>query len=121
MSGGSPTSRQTQAINALQVYLSTHTVDSCGALNSILMQWVENDANLAVNLDQPTVALAHTIDSILANESTLYEFVRQVDMRYGQLFQEIPIFQSPGDSPDPRDEYTHQSVTLILQALRSTL
>jgi hypothetical protein len=121
MTGGSPTSRRTQAINALQNVLSTHTQDPWGSLSEILLRWLENDASLSNNLDQPTMALTNTIDHILASDASLEEFVRQVDTHYAERFQERPIFQKAGDKENPDDEYTHQSVSAILKALRTSL
>jgi hypothetical protein len=81
------------------------------------MRWVEQDETLALNYNQPLVALKHTVQGILSQKNSLYEFVRQIDVQYAQDHQEKPIFQQPGEAPHPDDEYTHQSVEISLQSL----
>lgn len=49
------------------------------------------------------------------------EFVRQVDVRWGELYQERPMFQRPGQAPAPEDEYTDESVRQILTSLLEKL
>lgn len=117
MAGGSPTSLRTQALNTLDNFLQAHSRDSWACLNPVLMRWVEQDETLALNYSQPLVALKHTVQSILSQKNSLYEFVRQIDMQYAQSHQEKPIFQQPGDAPNPDDEYTHQSVEDSLRNL----
>jgi hypothetical protein len=41
--------------------------------------------------------------------SQLREFVRRVDMRWGQMYDERPHFERPGHPPHPDDEYTLSS------------
>jgi hypothetical protein len=53
----------------------------------------------------------------LSNHELLYEFVKQVDFKWGQMYDERPYFQSPGQAPHPNDEYTHESVKKKLRKL----
>ena len=56
------------------------------------------------------LALREIIQHILEKEAVLHEFVRQVDMRWGEMYLERPHFQQPGEAPHPDDDYTHASV-----------
>lgn len=121
MTGGSPTSLRTQALATLDTFLHTNSRDPWACLNPILLRWAEQDESLALNYANPLVALKHTVAGILERKESLYEFVRQVDVQYAQTHQEKPIFQQPGDTPHPDDEYTHESVEKDLQALLEKL
>jgi len=59
--------------------------------------------------------------SLLASDYAIKEFVRQVDVRWGELYQEHPIFQRIGQAPDPEDEYTYLSVRHNLMLLLEKL
>jgi hypothetical protein len=63
------------------------------------------------------MALNEILSTLLDNQDLLYEFVRQVDHKWGQLYGERPYFQQPGQLPHPEDEYTHESVRLKLMKL----
>ncbi len=122
MKGESPVSKQEQSITLLTQWIDQHTPDSSGALKSILRRRVRNNEMLlARHLNQPCNALREIIDTILASDYTLQEFVRQVDVRWGELYQERPLFQPEGQAPSPADEYTYESVrqdlTLLLEKL----
>lgn len=123
MKGGSPVSQQEQAITALTQWIDQYTLDPSGALKSILRRRVRgNELLLARNLKQPCNVLREMIENILASDYALREFVRQVDVRWGELYQERPLFQSEGQAPNPADEYTYESVrqdlTLLLEKLQ---
>ena len=62
------------------------------------------------HLAHPLQALLGLLKSIVENPPILYELVRQVDMQWGQMNNERPYFQRPGQLPHPNDEYTHESV-----------
>jgi len=40
--------------------------------------------------------------------------VRQADARWGEMYDERPYFQQPGQTAHPDDEYTHESVRQAL-------
>jgi hypothetical protein len=46
-------------------------------------------------------------------------------VRWGELYQERPLFQRTGQAPDPADEYTYESVRrkliLLLEKLREEI
>lgn len=106
-----------KALAIINQFLHDKTKDSWACLHPILLQWAEQDELLASNLAQPLVALRHTIEGILARKESLYEFVRQIDVRYAETHHERPIFQKPGEAPHPDDEYTHESVEVSLKAI----
>ena len=122
MKGESPVSQQEQAIAALTQWIDKQVSDPSGALKSILRRRVRS-SNLLVapHLQQPCNALREMVGTILASDYGTQEFVRQVDVRWGELYQERPLFQRAGQAPDPEDEYTHESVrqtlTLLLEKL----
>ncbi len=65
-------------------------------------------------MNSPLVALNQIISSLIDNQNLFYEFVRQVDFKWGQIYDERPYFQQPGQPAHPNDEYTHESVRLQL-------
>ena len=123
MKGESPLSQQEQAIIELTHWIGQQVSDPLGALKSILRCQVRGNQPLVVNqLQHPHKALQEIIETILSNDYALKEFVRQVDVRWGELYQERPKFQRAGQAPDPEDEYTHESVRqdliLLLEKLQ---
>jgi len=112
MKGESPVSQQEQTIILMTQSIDQHTSDPSGALKSLLRRRVrDNELMVAKHLGQPDEALRELINTILANNSALQEFVRQVDIRWGELYQERPIFHSSAtQAANPDDEYTHESV-----------
>lgn len=40
-----------------------------------------------------------------------------MDLKWGQMYQQRPYFQQPGQPPHPDDEYTHDSVKENLEDL----
>ena len=111
MKGESPVSQQEQAIILLTQWIDQQTPDPSGALKSILRRQVQsNQLLVARHLQQPLNALREMIDTILASDYALHEFVRQVDVRWGEMYHERPLFQRAGQKPDPADLYTHESV-----------
>jgi len=118
LKGESPVSPQEQASTVLTQWIDQHTPDSPGALKSVLRRRVRGDEVLvAHHLQQPLNALRVVIDAILSSDYALREFVRQVDMQWGELYQERPLFQRAGQPPDPADEYTYESVRQVLTLL----
>ena len=111
LKGESPVPKLLQATTAINGFISQNLADSSGALQAVLQNWVKQDeARVSHHLDSPLVALQEIIESILDNQQLLYELVRQVDFKWGQIYDERPYFQQPGQSAHSEDEYTHQSV-----------
>ncbi len=122
LKGESPVSLQDQAINALTRWIDQQTPDPSGALKSILRRKIRGNELLVANhLQHPLNVLRELINSILASDYALEEFVRQVDVRWGELYQERPLFQQAGQAAKPADEYTHKSVRQDLTLLRKKL
>ncbi len=123
MKGESPISQLEQSITALTQLIDQHTLDPSGALKSVLCRRVrDSELLLARNLKQPCNVLQEIIDAILASDYAIQEFVRQVDVRWGEMYHERPMFQSEGLPPHPADEYTYESVRqdliLLLEKLQ---
>jgi hypothetical protein len=122
LKGESPVSPQEQALVALTQWIDQQVSDPSGALKSILRRRIRSSSQLvASHLQQPYRALREMIESILASDYGTREFVRQVDVRWGELYQERPMFQRPGQAPAPEDEYTDESVRQILTSLLEKL
>jgi hypothetical protein len=122
MKGESPISSQDQAISILTQWIDQQVSDPSGALKSVLCRQVRNnELLLGRHQKNPLSALQEMVDKILASNFVLHEFVRQIDVRWGELNQERPLFQLGGQSPDPADEYTHESVRVKLVLLLKKL
>ncbi|MBF0381422.1 MAG: hypothetical protein HQL69_10410 [Magnetococcales bacterium] len=126
LKGASPIPRLDQAKNQLIDIIKKQCPDPSGALKSILGRRIKNSTPLIErHLDTPQSALIEILQNILESDGVLYEFVRQVDMRWGEMYQERPHFQQPGQTPHQDDEYTHESVkadlTTLLERVQQTL
>ncbi len=109
--GESPVPKLVQATTEINTFIATNLQDSSGALQMILQTWViQDEAGISRSLDSPLIALQGLVKNILDNSEVFYEFVRQVDFKWGQLYDERPYFQLPGQAAHPDDEYTHESV-----------
>ena len=106
-----------RAVTEINGFIDKHLRDSSGALKAVLQDWVKQDSRVSEHLDQPLIALEQILTSITTNSEILYEFVRQVDFKWGQIYGDRPYFQKPGQSPHPEDEYTHTSVQTQLVTL----
>ncbi|MGK7890648.1 MAG: hypothetical protein AB4042_15055 [Leptolyngbyaceae cyanobacterium] len=116
MKGESPVPKLVQATTEINQFISEQLPDASGALQSVLHRWVEEDtARVSRHLDEPLHALADFLEAIVNQPSILFELVRQVDMKWGQMNDERPYFQKPQQPPHPNDEYTHESVRHQLQ------
>ncbi|MBF0453394.1 MAG: hypothetical protein HQL72_01095 [Magnetococcales bacterium] len=125
LKGVSPIPRQQQVITALVELIKKQCPDPSGAIHSVLIRRLKGSSlSLEDYAHAPGTALKTVVQPLLDNDPLLFEFVRQVDVRWGQLYQERPHFQQPGESPHPDDEYTHDSVrqalTTLLQRLETT-
>ena len=114
LKGESPVPKLAQAIAELQMFIKQNLPDSSGALQAILCVSVETDARVPQHLDAPLIALEKILNALLNNQNLFYDFVRQVDRKWGEIYAERPYFQQPGQPPHPQDEYTHESVRLQL-------
>ncbi len=114
LKGESPVPKLAQAIAELQMFINQNLSDSSGALQAVLYVWVKTDSRVGQHLNSPLTALNQMLSSLLDNQNLLHEFVRQVDHKWGQIYDERPYFQQPGQLPHPEDEYTHESVRLQL-------
>lgn len=122
LKGGSPIPPLLQATTAINLFITQHLVDSSGAVQAVLQNWVKADSTVvSQHLTAPLLALKQMIQGILANPELLYEFVRQVDVRWGEIYGERPYFQRPGQAPHADDEYTHESVRQQLAGLLTIL
>ncbi len=118
MKGESPIPRLVQAETKINTFITQNLSDVSGALQGVLHRWVlEDTARVSQHLEAPLQALLGLLESILENPSILYELVRQVDMLWGEMNDERPYFQQPGQPPHPDDEYTHESVKQQLAEL----
>ncbi|MEO1125188.1 MAG: hypothetical protein AAFW84_01965 [Cyanobacteria bacterium J06635_15] len=118
LKGISPVPPLAQAIATVERFIDQHLLDSSGALKATLQRWATTDVRLSQQLhwqslsagELALVALHQIISELLNNPPLFYEFVRQVDMCWGQIYGEPPHFKVPGKPPHPDDEYAHASV-----------
>ena len=115
--GESPVPILLRAVTEINGFIDQHLSDSSGALKAVLQDWVKQDSRVSEQIDKPLIALEQILTSITTNSEILYEFVRQVDFKWGQIYGDRPYFQQPGQSPHPDDEYTHTSVQQQLLTL----
>ncbi|NES84980.1 MAG: hypothetical protein F6K10_28200 [Moorea sp. SIO2B7] len=122
LKGESPVPKLVQATTEINLFIAQNLSDSSGALQAVLQTWVKTDEKkVSKNLDSPLLALREIIKTIIDNQELLYELVRQVDFKWGQIYDEKPYFQRPGQLPHPDDEYTHESVKAKLIDFLNTL
>ena len=122
MKGESPVPKLVQVQTEINIFISRNLPDVSGALQAVLYRWVSEDtARISQHLDVPLQALSGLLESIVENPPVLHELVRQVDMQWGEMNDERPYFQRPGQSPHPDDEYTHESVYQLLVELSCCL
>lgn len=118
LKGESPVPKLLQVKHELRGFVSTHLSDSSGALQATLLDLIQSDDEVCSrHCDRPLLALVGLLQPLLAHDIYLREFVRQVDMRWGQMSGERPHFERPGHPPHPDDEYTIASVRSQLQTL----
>lgn len=111
LKGESPVPKLLQAKAEINLFIDRNLADSSGALKAVLQTLVASDeAYVSRHLNSPLKALREFLEMLIHNPQLLYEFVKQVDVQWGQLFGERPYFQEPGQTPHPGDEYTHESV-----------
>lgn len=118
LKGESPVPKLVQVTTEINLFIDRHLPDSSGALQAVLKRWVKSDSVVSQHLDSPLTGLEKIIDKILQNQQLFYEIVREADLKWGQMYEERPYFQKPGDPAHPEDEYSHESVREKLSDLR---
>lgn len=121
LKGESPVPKLVQVTTEVNLFIDNNLPDSSGALQSVLKRWVKSDPLLSQHLESPLKGLDKILEKILTQQGLFYEMVREADVKWGQMYQERPYFQKPGDPPHPDDEYTHESVKEKLSLLRERI
>ena len=121
LKGESTVPKLIQVITKINTFIDRNLYDPSAALQEILHQWVKEDPRVSQYKETPLVALAEILQHIIDNPHLLYELVRQVDIKWGQMYGERPYFQQPGEAPHPDDEYTHESVRQNILDLQTKL
>lgn len=120
LKGVSPVPPLVQAKLTLQGFVDEHLEDNVGALETSLQAWIAaEDAVIGQHLEHPLEALKRILDHILTTPEQLHELVRRADVCWGEIYDERPYFQRPGEHPHPNDEYTHDSVRSQLLTLQA--
>ena len=118
LKGESPVPKLLQVKNELRGFVSQHLVDPSGALQAVLQELIQSDDVICSrHFDAPLQALIELLRPMTVQDALLQDLVRRVDMRWGEIYDERPRFQRPGQPPDPEDEYTYESVRQQLIAL----
>lgn len=118
LKGESPVPKLVQATTEINTFIALNLEDSSSALQAILQTWVkEDEGQISQHLDSPLQGLKQLLNKILGNSELFYELVRQVDFKWGQMYDERPYFQSPGQKAHPNDEYSHEFVEEKLKNL----
>jgi len=122
LKGESLVPRLLQAKAEINLFIDRNLTDSSGALKAVLQALAAtDDAHIGRHLSSPLDALREFLEMLVRTPQVLYELVRQVDGKWGQLSGERPHFQQPGQAPDPEDTYTHESVRQQLVTLLARL
>jgi hypothetical protein len=115
LKGESPIPKLVQIKNELKLFISQNLHDLSGSLQAVLQLSVDQaDEPISRHLEQPLLVLEELVEEILNHPEILYELVKQVDCKYGQMYGERPYFQRPGSPAHPDDEYSHESVRIQL-------
>jgi len=111
LKGESPVPLIVQLKTEINLFISNNLNDVSGALQAVL-QDIVNDADTKISsfAHNPLEALKLIITEIVEKDNLYYDFVKQVDLKSGQLSGDRPYFQQPGQPAHPDDEYTHESV-----------
>lgn len=118
LKGESPVPKIIQIKTEINNFIGNNLKDLSGALQAVLTDLVNGgDDKISCHDTQPLNALTLIIEDILSNEYKYYDFVKQVDLKWGQMNGERPYFQTVGESAHTEDEYTHESVRLRLMDL----
>ncbi|MEM6611812.1 MAG: hypothetical protein AAF652_06055, partial [Cyanobacteria bacterium P01_C01_bin.72] len=101
LKGESTVPKLVQVITQINTFIDRNLDDPAAALQAILHQWIKGDPRVSQYKATPLVALREILQTILDNQNLLYELVRQVDIKWGQMYGERPHFQQPGEAPHP--------------------
>lgn len=116
--GYNPIPRLDQVVSFLTVFIEKNINDTSRVLMTVLQANVKNDRiKIAESIETPLQYLHNLIKSYVDNPHQLYEITREVDFKWGQINDEKPHFQKPGETPHPDDEYTHETVKKMLSKL----
>ncbi len=120
--GESPVPKLIQVKTELIAFVEHHLTDPSEALQATLREFIQADDLICSQyLDAPLDALSEFLQSLLEQETLLQDFVRRVDMKWGEIYDERPHFEKPGQPPHPADEYTYASVQAQLTKLLSVV
>ena len=118
LKGESPVPKLLQVKNELLVFVRQNLHDPSGALQATLQELIRADDVICSRyFEAPLSALVELLHPLTVQETLLQDFVRRVDMRWGQIYDERPHFERPGHPPHPEDEYTYESVRTQLSEL----
>ncbi|BAQ60246.1 hypothetical protein GM3708_652 [Geminocystis sp. NIES-3708] len=120
LKGESPVPKIVQLKTEIKLFISNNLKDLSGALQAVLNDKVDGeDEKISSHQEKPLQALQLMIEEIISNEHIYHQFVKQVDLKWGNMNGERPHFQLPGQPPHPDDEYTHESVkTQLINLLK---
>lgn len=121
LKGASPVSPVVQAETAIGTWLGANLADADGALKAVLHRQLKGSALLLDNLEQPLVALAAHVRTLLASDPLLGDAVSEADVEWGRMMGERPYFERDGMPPHPEDPYTRESVRAALRAALASL
>ncbi|TYT75150.1 hypothetical protein [Desulfobotulus mexicanus] len=122
MKGHNPVPAIDQLVAKLNGFIQDNTRDASRILISVLQERVKNNSlALSEQAEKPFTFLHGLIRSYLEHPERLYELTRQADIKWGQINNEKPYFQKPGEQPHPDDEYSHESVAARLKDLLETI
>lgn len=111
LKGESPVPLIVQLKTEIKLFVSNNLRDSSGALQAVLQNIIDGaDEEISTHKNQPLLALKVLINKIISNNNIYYDFVKQVDVKSGQISGDRPYFQKPGQLAHPDDEYSHESV-----------
>lgn len=120
LKGASPTPVLQRALLEAGAWLEANLDDTGRALQTVILRRLSACPELLEqHLGDPQHLLARWVESLLASDSALAEFVREVDMAWGQANQERPFFQVDGAPPHPDDPYTLENVRRRLTRLQA--
>jgi hypothetical protein len=102
--GESPVPKLLQVKHTVIGFVDAHLPDPEGASQVTLRDMVmADDVACGRHFDNPLQALMEILQGLLSDDVTLQEFVRQVDMKWGKLYGDLPFFERPGKAPHPDD------------------
>src|SRR6478609_3201520 len=84
LKGASPVSPVQQAETALSTWLGANLTDTEGALRVVLHRHLKGSALLLDNLEQPLVALAAYLRTLLATDALLKDMVSEADVEWAR-------------------------------------